>query len=113
MGHRGAPFENTVANHFKKLGYRTMRSYASLGIWDVLAFKKAYVRSDFIGYTYTDVLEIQVKGTPYEFKDEDKAALKAHAEEIGARGVYAYGDKRGKTKSGKKRVQRKVVIEYL
>ena len=112
MGHRGAPFENTVANHFRKQGYRTMRAWGSLGIWDVLAFKK-----ERMGYPYkhdlTEVLEIQVKGTPYEFKDEDKALLKAHAEEVGARGVYAYGDKRGKTKSGKKRIHRRVIIEYL
>lgn len=113
MGHRGAPFETTVANHFRKLGYRTIRSYASLGIWDVLAFKKVYLPSMWTGGLLTQVYEIQVKGTPYEFKEEDKAALKKHAEEIGARAVYAYGDRRGKTKSGKKRVHRRVVIEYL
>ena len=107
MTHRGTPLEWQVAHKFEKLGYRVKRSYASLGIYDILAFKKYYVRCDCIGYTSTEVLEIQVKGTPYEFKDEDKAALKQHAEAIGARAVYAYR----RRKKGQKRG--KIFIEYL
>lgn len=55
----------------------------------------------------TEVLEVQVKGTPYEFKEGDKLLLKQHAEAIGAIAVYAYR----RRKKGQKRG--KIFIEYL
>ncbi len=107
--------------HFRKLGYRTLRSYASKGIYDLLCFRESPVEESLFGMTFTEVLEVQVKGTPWEFSEQDKAALKAHAEEIGARAVYAYGKYGlriiGKGKKGqpiyRRKKNRTLHIEYL
>ena len=97
-----------------KEGWRAWRAYASKGIWDVIAMrKKEVMTADYKTITLTEVVEIQVKGTPYEFKDEDKLALKMHAEEIGGKAWYVYRDRRGKTKNGTKRVKGVKVYEYL
>ena len=109
MAHRGKKLEDQIKTKFKRMGWtRLQRSYASLGIWDIMAFRKIQVMSaDFKTQVFTEVLEIQVKGTKYEFKDADKLALKEHAEQIGARGCYVYRDR----KKGEKRGN--IVVEYL
>jgi len=115
MAHGGTSFEWTVGRKFQKMGYRVQRAYESVGIWDLLCLRKVYV----MGKAYTEVLEVQVKGTPYEFTEQDKLDLKKHAEEIGARAVYAYGKRLlSKTKLGKNNQpilnkHRTIFIEYL
>lgn len=120
MGHPGASFERTVAEHYRKQGYRTMRAWGSLGIWDLMCFKAlGYAidpnHGDTVGYTH--VIEVQVKGKESDpFTDEDKAALRKHAREIGAEAHYAYGKRMPLKKPiGRRRLQnhRTVIIEKL
>jgi hypothetical protein len=112
IGHRGAPFENTVGDHYKKQGYRVQRSYMSLGIWDLLCIKK-------LGYSigFSRVVYVQVKGRESDpFTDEDKKALKEYAEVVGAEAHYAYGKRMPLAKPiGRRRLQknRTVIIENL
>jgi Holliday junction resolvase len=118
MGHPGANFERTVAEHYRKQGYRTMRSWGSLGIWDLLCFKKVEILGpDLKELFVTHVVEVQVKGKSSDpFTDEDKANLKKHAEEIGAEAHYAYGKRMPLKKPiGRRRLQahRTVIIENL
>ncbi len=115
MGHVGAPFERTVAEHYRKQGFRTMRAYASKGIWDLMCFRK--VRTGMFDPYYTEVIEVQVKGRSSDpFTDEDKENLRKHAEEIGASAHYAYGKRLPLAKPiGRRRLQknRTVIIENL
>jgi len=115
MGHPGANFERTVAEHYRKQGYRTMRAWGSIGIWDLMCFRK--VRAGMFEPYYTEVIEVQVKGKSSDpFTDEDKANLKKHAEEIGAEAHYAYGKRMPLKKPiGRRRLQnnRTVIIENL
>lgn len=118
LGHRGAPFERTVAEHYRKQGYRTMRAWGSLGIWDLMCFRRLQDKWEDGAYHYcTEVVEVQVKGKESDpFTDEDKADLKAHAEEIGAEAHYAYGKRMPLKKPiGRRRLQnhRTVIIEKL
>ena len=124
MAHRGASFEHTVANRYKKQGYRVQRAYMSLGIWDLLCFRRILVgltaplnRNEAKSVWLTEVIEVQVKGKELDpFTDDDKAALKAHAEEIGAQAHYAYGKRMPLKKPiGRRRLQnhRTVIIEKL
>ena len=57
-----------------------------------MAFKKHFVRCDFVSYITTEVLAIQVKGKESDpFTDEEKLALKPFAEKFGGKAIYAYG----------------------
>lgn len=111
VGHRGAPFERTVANQYRREGWTTIRAYASLGIWDLMCFRRSHITP------YTEVLAVQVKGTQWDpFTDEEKLILKLWAEKFGGRAVYAYGKRMPlKKKNGRQKLQknRTVVREFL
>jgi hypothetical protein len=120
-GHRGAPFEYTVAKKYQKLGYRVQRAYMSLGIWDLMCIMKVDLDrgAAYFKNTFSHVIYVQVKGKESDpFTDEDKKALKDYAEEVGAQGHYAYGKRmplKKKKPGSRQRLQknRTVVIENL
>ena len=108
---KGSERERYIAKKFGKLGYMWMRSYASLGSFDFIAFKKAWT----CGEVHSDLLLIQVKGDPWD-KPDWKQLLK-DSRQAGARPVYVYREirktKLGKTKDGKQRTQAKWITVYL
>jgi len=89
----------------------------SLGIWDLVCIKKEFIRCDFISYTLSKVVYVQVKGRESDpFTDDDKKALKDYAELVGAEAHYAYGKRMPlKNPIGRRRLQnhRTVIIENL
>jgi hypothetical protein len=111
---KGTQRELYIAHKFGKLGYRTMRSYASLGSFDFIAFKRASANNDI---HLTNMLLIQVKGDPYGFSEENKQLLLKDAEDAGARPVLVYRETRkkklGLTKKGKQRTQARWETVYL
>lgn len=118
MAHSGASFERTVANQYRREGWTTIRAYASLGIWDLMAFRKLQDKWEQGAYHYcTEVLAIQVKGRETDpFTDEEKATLKTFAEGFGGKAIYAYGKRMPLKKPiGRRRLQnhRTVIREQL
>lgn len=111
---KGTDRELYIAHKFGKEGYMTMRSYASLGSFDFIAFKRASSNPDF---HLTNMLLIQVKGDPRAYPEEEKQALLNDCEKAGARPVYVYRETRkkklGLTKKGKQRTQAKWMTVYL
>ena len=91
-----------------------MRSYASLGSFDFIAFKRADCQSS---WRHTDMILIQVKGDPYGFPEEAKQLLLEDSEKAGARPVLVYRETRkkklGLTKKGRQRTQAKWETVYL
>jgi hypothetical protein len=95
-----------------------MRAWGSLGIWDLICFKKIEILGpDLKELFVTHVVETQVKGKSSDpFTDEDKENLRKHAAEIGAEAHYAYGKRMPLKKPiGRRRLQknRTVIIENL
>lgn len=102
-----------------------MRAWGSIGIWDLLCFKKIEIDPGFISGVpwkmiyHTEVIEVQVKGRESDpFTEEDKKALREHAHEIGAAAHYAYGKRmplKKKIPGSRQRLQknRTVIIENL
>lgn len=111
---KGTDRELYIAHKFGELGYKTMRSYASLGSYDFIAFKKADCAQ-----CHSEILLIQVKGDPKpsSFPEEDKQALLRDAAQVGAKPVLVYRETRkkilGLTKKGKPRKQAIWMTKYL
>lgn len=110
---KGTQRELYVAEKFGKLGYITMRKYASIGSYDFIAFRAGSCDH----CSSSDMLAIQVKGTPWEMTEEGKNELIKDAEEFNARPVWIYRETRksilGFYKNGKQRTTAKWITVYL
>jgi len=83
---KGRSFEYRVANHFRNLGYYVKRSYASKGVEDLIAIRRAPV--DAVGHVCmirSEVLLIQCKNLEVERKLSKKEidGLNALAKQTG------------------------------
>ena len=114
---KGTQRELYIAKKFGKEGYVTVRKYASLGSYDFIAFRKAECQGSFFGHCHSEMLCIQVKGTPWEFTEIDKAELLKDSAHVGARPVLVYRETRktklGLTKEGNQRTIAKWITVYL
>lgn len=108
---KGTDREHYIKNKFStKDGWTCMRSYASLGPYDFIAFRRANCGGSLFGDYHTEMLMFQVKGTPQEFKEMHKQPLLDKAYLAGARPVLVYRENRisvlgAFTKNGKPRAR--------
>jgi Holliday junction resolvase len=104
---KGTKRELYIAEKFKKEGYITLRKYASIGSYDFIGFRKAQCEGSPFGHCHSEMIAIQVKGTPWELVEESKQQLIKDANEFGARPIWVYREVRksvlGFYKNGKPR----------
>ena len=104
---KGTQRELYIAEKFKEEGYITMRSYASIGSYDFIGFRKAQCDGSPFGHCHSEMIAVQVKGEPWEMTEEGKAKLLKDAAYFGARPVWVYRETRktvlGFYKNGKPR----------
>lgn len=115
---KGTKRELYIAEKFQREGgWITVRKYASIGSYDFIAFRKAQCAGSPFGHDHSEMLAIQVKGTPWELTEEGKNELIKDADYFGARPVWVYREIRksvlGFTKAGKQRTQARWITVYL
>lgn len=96
----GRAFEYRVKRHYEKKGYYVKRSYGSLGLYDLVCYKRKGVlrAGDYKEEVLTEVIFVETKtseNAKYKFNttNEKRIKLIELAMKVGARAVYVYKNK--------------------